>query len=54
MFGGALAYGHPYGVSGAMILLHLLKALEKTKGKYGLCSVAAAGGIGSAILIERE
>ena len=53
VFGGALAYGHPYGVSGAMILLHALKALEKNDGRYGVCAVAAAGGVGSAILVER-
>lgn len=53
VFGGALAYGHPYGVSGAMILLHAIKALEQRQGKYGVCAVAAAGGVGSAILIER-
>ncbi|RRH40821.1 acetyl-CoA C-acyltransferase, partial [Clostridioides difficile] len=40
IFGGALAYGHPYGASGAIIALHLLKALEKTKGRYGICSIA--------------
>ena len=32
IWGGALAYGHPYGVSGAMILLHLMKALEHKMG----------------------
>lgn len=53
VFGGALAYGHPYGASGAIILLHLMKALEKKNGRYGMCCVAAAGGIGSAVLIER-
>ena len=53
IFGGALAYGHPYGVSGTMILLHLIKALEKRSGRYGICSVAAAGGVGNAILVER-
>ncbi|KPI47485.1 acetyl-CoA C-acyltransferase [Clostridioides difficile] len=53
VFGGALAYGHPYGASGAIIALHLLKALEKTNGRYGICSIAAAGGLGSALLIER-
>lgn len=52
-FGGALAYGHPYGASGAIILLHLLKSLEQCGGRYGICAVAAAGGIGSAILVER-
>ena len=53
IFGGALAYGHPYGASGAIIMLHLLKALEKTKGRYGVTSIAASGGIIMAILIER-
>ncbi len=32
IWGGALAFGHPYGVSGAMILLHLMKALEYKMG----------------------
>lgn len=50
--GGALAYGHPYGASGAIILLHLLKALDE-KGDYGVASVAAAGGLGVALLVEK-
>lgn len=53
IFGGALAYGHPYGASGAVIMLHLLKALEKNNGKYGVTSIAASGGVSIAILIER-
>lgn len=53
IFGGALAYGHPYGASGAIILLHLLKALAQRGGRYGAASVAAAGGVGTALLIER-
>lgn len=53
IYGGALAYGHPYGASGAILLIHLIKALESNRGRYGICSVAAAGGIGSAVLIER-
>ncbi|MBP2632015.1 MAG: putative thiolase [Firmicutes bacterium] len=53
IFGGALAYGHPYGASGGIIMLHLLKALDYTKGLYGVCSIAGAGGLGSAILIKR-
>ena len=52
IFGGALAYGHPYGASGAVILLHLLKALERTGGKTGFAAIAAAGGLGSGIAIE--
>ena len=63
IFGGALAYGHPYGASGGIIVLHALKALEligstqcsicKADGKYAVCSIAAAGGIGTAILIKK-
>lgn len=68
IFGGALAYGHPYGVSGAMITLHLLEALKclpvadetlvddakRSNGKYGVAAIAAAGGIGTAILLEQD
>jgi len=53
IFGGALAYGHPYGASGGIITLHALKALEYSNGKYAVCSIAAAGGIGTAILLKR-
>lgn len=52
MFGGALAYGHPYGASGAIIFLHLMKAMELTGSRKGICSVAAAGGIGTAVLLR--
>lgn len=53
IFGGALAYGHPYGASGAIIALHLLKALAYTQGLYGVAAIAGAGGVGSAILLKR-
>ena len=52
-FGGALAYGHPYGASGAIITLHLVEALKRCKGRLGCASVAAAGGLGTALLLER-
>lgn len=54
IFGGALAYGHPYGASGGIITLHALNALEKTGGTLGVCSIAAAGGIGTAILLRKH
>jgi len=50
--GGALAYGHPYGASGAILLVHLLKSLEIAGGGKGLLSIAGAGGMGQAILLE--
>lgn len=53
VFGGALAYGHPYGASGGIITLHLLEALKRCSGRYGAASVAAAGGVGTALLMER-
>ena len=53
VFGGALAYGHPYGASGGIITLHLLEALRRCNGRYGAASVAAAGGVGTALLLER-
>lgn len=62
IFGGALAYGHPYGASGGIILLHAIKALENKnidgicltdRCKYAVCSIAAAGGIGTALLIKK-
>lgn len=53
VLGGALAYGHPYGASGAIILLHLLKVLELQQGSLGIATVGAVGGQAVSILIER-
>ncbi len=50
--GGALAYGHPYGASGAILLVHLLSALESAGGGFGILSIAGAGGMGEALLLE--
>ena len=52
VFGGALAYGHPYGASGAILLVHLLAALEDAGGGRGVLSIAGAGGMGEALLLE--
>jgi acetyl-CoA C-acetyltransferase len=51
--GGALAYGHPYGASGAILVLHALAYLCQQNGRYGLTAVAGAGGTGCGILLER-
>ena len=53
ILGGALAYGHPYGATGAMLVLHALKALQQTQGTLACCSIAGAGGLGCALLVER-
>ena len=51
-WGGALAYGHPYGASGAEIMIHLLRRLQVGNGKYGVAAIPAAGGVGEAILVR--
>ncbi|AEB76026.1 thiolase family protein [Clostridium botulinum] len=53
IYGGALAYGHPYGASGAIIMLHLLEGLKNEGGNLGIASLGVAGGLGIATLIER-
>lgn len=50
--GGALAYGHPYGCSGAMLVLHAMAALGTVQGRYAICAIAGAGGTGTALLLE--
>ena len=51
-WGGALAYGHPYGASGAILLLHLWQELKQMGGSRGLVSIAGAGGLGTALLVK--
>ncbi len=51
--GGAIALGHPVGASGARIVLHTLKVLERTQQQRGIASLCIGGGIGGAALLER-
>jgi acetyl-CoA acyltransferase 2 len=50
--GGAIALGHPLGASGARITLHLLHALRRRGGRYGLGSACIGGGQGAAVVVE--
>jgi acetyl-CoA acyltransferase 2 len=50
--GGAIAIGHPLGASGARITLHLLYALRRRGGRYGLGSACIGGGQGAAVIVE--
>jgi acetyl-CoA C-acetyltransferase len=52
-FGGAIALGHPFGMTGARIMTTLLNGLEATGGTYGIESMCVAGGMGMAMLVER-
>ncbi len=51
--GGAIALGHPLGMSGARIALSALHQLERIKGKYGLVTMCIGVGQGIAMIIER-
>jgi acetyl-CoA C-acetyltransferase len=52
-FGGAIALGHPFGMTGARIMTTLLNGLRATGGTYGIESMCVAGGMGQAMLVER-
>jgi acetyl-CoA C-acetyltransferase len=52
-FGGAIALGHPFGMTGARIMTTLLNNLETKGGKLGIESMCVAGGMGMAMLVER-
>ena len=52
-FGGAIALGHPFGMTGARIMTTLLNGLSALDGKYGIESMCVAGGMGQAMLVER-
>jgi acetyl-CoA C-acetyltransferase len=52
-FGGAIALGHPFGMTGARIMTTLLNNLQTLDGTYGIESMCVAGGMGMAMLVER-
>ena len=53
VMGGSIALGHPFGATGARILLTLANEMRRRGARYGLMSVCAAGGNGAAIVLER-
>jgi acetyl-CoA acetyltransferase family protein len=50
--GGAIAIGHPLGASGARITAHLLHALPRRKGRFGLGTACIGGGQGIALIVD--
>jgi 3-oxoadipyl-CoA thiolase len=50
--GGAIALGHPLGMSGARILGHLVHALRLRGGRYGLATLCVGVGQGASVIIE--
>jgi 3-oxoadipyl-CoA thiolase len=51
--GGAIALGHPLGASGARLATTALYQLERTGGRYALCTMCIGVGQGIALVIER-
>jgi acetyl-CoA acyltransferase len=51
--GGAIALGHPLGMSGTRIVLSAMKQLEATDKRYALCAMCIGVGQGIAIVIEK-
>lgn len=52
--GGAIAFGHPLGCTGARMFATLLTELKRTDKKYGIISMCIGTGMGAAAVIERE
>jgi acetyl-CoA C-acetyltransferase len=51
--GGAIALGHPFGMTGARIMTTLLNNLDTVEGTLGLETMCVAGGMGQAMIVER-
>ncbi len=52
--GGAVSIGHPVGASGARIVLHALKVLERTGARKAIATLCIGGGQGGAMLVSRD
>jgi acetyl-CoA acyltransferase len=52
--GGSIALGHPFGATGSRIVTTVCNELQRTGQQYGLVTVCAAGGMGVAMVLERE
>ena len=51
--GGAIALGHPLGMSGARLVTTAMYQLQRTEGRYALCTMCIGVGQGIALIIER-
>lgn len=52
--GGAIALGHPVGVTGSRLILTLLKEMQRRNLHLGLASLCVGGGQGAAVIVERQ
>jgi acetyl-CoA acyltransferase len=52
VMGGSIAIGHPFGATGARVVTTLVNEMHRRAVRFGLVSVCAQGGMGSAIVFE--
>jgi acetyl-CoA C-acetyltransferase len=52
--GGAIALGHPTGISGARIIVTLYHAMKRNDKEYGIAAICGGGGVSMAAVIKRE
>ncbi|MFZ3229452.1 MAG: thiolase family protein [Pseudobdellovibrio sp.] len=52
--GGAIAYGHPVGATGARLVLTLMKEMQRSQVQFGLATLCIGGGQGGSLIIENE
>ncbi|MCI8647843.1 MAG: thiolase family protein [Firmicutes bacterium] len=50
--GGGISLGHPVGATGSRIIITLMNELKKRKGRYGIATLCAGGGMGTSVIIE--
>jgi acetyl-CoA acyltransferase len=53
VMGGSIAIGHPFGATGARIVTTLANEMRRRNVQFGLISICAQGGMGSALVLER-
>ena len=54
VMGGSLAYGHPFGATGARLIVQTLNELNRRGGGVGLTTACAAGGLGASMIVETD
>jgi acetyl-CoA acyltransferase len=53
VWGGSIAYGHPFAATGGRMITMVLRALKERDGELAVASACAAGGLGVAMVLER-
>jgi acetyl-CoA acyltransferase len=54
VMGGSIAIGHPFGATGARLVTTLAHEMRRRDVQFGLISICAQGGMGYALVLERE